>query len=52
MAEQDARFDQLKKKYDSALGFIRQSGVRLSHLHVHKLFIQGEAPSEQVKNKV
>jgi nucleoid-associated protein YgaU len=54
MAEQDARFDQLKKKYNFALGYIGQSGVRLSHLHVqdNKLFIQGEAPSEQVKNKV
>ena len=54
MAEQDQKLDQLKKKYESVLRQIQQSGVRLSHLHVqnNKLFMQGEAPSEQVKNKV
>jgi nucleoid-associated protein YgaU len=54
MAQQDQRLDQLKQKYQSVLNLIQQSGVRLSHVHVqdNKLFVQGEAPSEQVKNKV
>ena len=49
-----AELEQLKQKYQPVLNLIQQSGVRLSHLHVqdNKLFIQGEAPSEQVKNKV
>src|SRR5438067_9705222 len=36
------------------LEFVKQSGVRLTHLHVqdNKLFIQGAAPSEQIKNDV
>ncbi len=51
---QDPKFDQLKQKYQSAIDFMKQSGVRLSHVHLEngKLFVQGEAPSEQVKNKV
>ena len=54
MAQQDQKLDQLKKKYNSVLSYIQESGVRLSHLHLqdNKLFVQGEAPSEQVKNKV
>lgn len=54
MAEQDQKLDQLKQKYQSVLNLIQQSGVRLSHLHVqdNKLFMQGEAPSDQIKNKV
>ena len=50
----DQNLDQLKQKYQSVLSFIQESGVRLSHLHVqdNKLFIQGDAPSEQVKNQV
>ena len=53
MADQD-RLEQLKQKYQSAINFMKQSGVRLSHVHMEagKLFIQGEAPSDQVKNKV
>lgn len=33
---------------------MKQSGVRLAHVHIEneKLFIQGEAPSDQVKNRV
>jgi hypothetical protein len=51
---QDQKLDQLKQKYQSAIDFMKQSGVRLAHVHVEKdkLFIQGEAPSDQVKNKV
>jgi nucleoid-associated protein YgaU len=54
MSDQNQRLDQLKQKYQSVLNFTQQSGVRLSHVHVqdNKLFIQGEAPSEQVKNQV
>jgi cell envelope opacity-associated protein A len=48
------QLEQLKTKYSSVLDFIKQSGVRLTHLHVqdNKLFIQGAAPSEQIKNDV
>ena len=48
------RLEELKNKYHSALDTIQQKGVRLTHLHVqdNKLFIQGAAPSEQVKNDV
>ncbi len=54
MAQDDQRLEQLKQKYQSVLTLIQQSGVRLSHMHVqdNKLFLQGEAPSDQVKNKV
>lgn len=54
MADQNQQLDQLKQKYQSVLSFIQQSGVQLSHLHVqdNKLFMQGEAPSEQIKNQV
>jgi nucleoid-associated protein YgaU len=49
-----AELDQLKQKYQSALTAIQQKGVRLAHMHVQdgKLFLQGEAPSEQAKNEV
>lgn len=50
----DQRLDQLKQKYTSVLNLIQQSGVRLSHVHVQddKLYIQGEAPSQDVKNRI
>lgn len=48
------RLEELKNKYRSVLDLISQKGVRLSHVHVqdNKLFIQGAAPSEQIKNDV
>jgi pentose-5-phosphate-3-epimerase len=48
------QLEQLKNKYNSVLEFIKQNGVHLTHLHVqdNKLFIQGAAPSEQIKNQV
>lgn len=48
------RLEELKNKYQAALATIKQKGVVLSHLHVqdNKLFIQGSAPSEQIKNDV
>jgi LysM repeat protein len=48
------RFEELKNKYQGALETIKREGVRLSHLHVqdNKLFIQGAAPSQDIKNDV
>ena len=52
--QQDQLFDQLKSKYQSVLDLIKQRGVRLAHLHVqdNKLFMQGDAPSEEIKNRI
>jgi nucleoid-associated protein YgaU len=51
MAEQ---LDQMKQKYQSVLNAIQQQGVSLTHVNMQgdKLFIQGDASSEQAKNKV
>ena len=48
------QLEQLKAKYNSVLALIQEKGVRLTHLHVqdNKLFMQGAAPSEDVKNQV
>jgi nucleoid-associated protein YgaU len=48
------RLEELKTKYRSVLDAISEKGVRLSHVHVkdNKLFIQGAAPSEQIKNDI
>src|SRR5436309_15686482 len=48
------RLEELKSKYASVLDTIKQKGVSLSHLHVqnNKLFMQGAAPSEAIKNDV
>ncbi|MEO8098136.1 MAG: LysM peptidoglycan-binding domain-containing protein [Acidobacteriota bacterium] len=48
------RFDELKLKYQSVLNLIQQKGVRLDHVHVqeNKLFIQGAAPSDEIKNSI
>jgi LysM domain len=48
------QLDDLKNKYKAALETIQREGVRLTHLHVqdNKLFLQGYAPSEQIKNDV
>ncbi len=50
----DKQLEQMKQKYASVLTEVEQQQVRLSHVHIqdNKLFIQGEAPSEQAKNKV
>lgn len=50
----DQRLEQLKQKYQSVLNVIEQQGVRLEHLHVqdNKLFLSGEAPSQDAKNRV
>ena len=49
-----ADLEQLKQKYASALNVINSSGVKLSHMHIqdNKLFLQGAAGSEAIKNRV
>ena len=49
-----ADLDALKEKYRSVLELVKKQNVRLDHLHVQddKLFMQGAAPSEDVKNKI
>ncbi len=46
--------DELKNKYASVLQTIQDKGVVLSHINMDgaKLFIQGAAPSEAIKNEV
>jgi LysM repeat protein len=46
--------DELKSKYASVLQTIQDKGVVLSHINMDgaKLFIQGAAPSEDIKNEV
>jgi nucleoid-associated protein YgaU len=48
------RLEQLKQKYASVLRLIQGSNVRLAHLHVQddKLFVQGAAPNQEIKNQV
>jgi len=54
MAQNEQRFDQLKQKYQPAINIMQQLQVRLSHINMQgdKLYIQGEAPSQDAKNKV
>lgn len=49
-----ADLDQLKQKYASVLTLISQSGVSLSHVHIQddKLYIEGAAGSEAIKNRI
>jgi nucleoid-associated protein YgaU len=49
-----ADLDALKEKYSSVLELVKKKNVRLDHLHVQddKLFMQGAAPSEAVKNDI
>lgn len=44
--------DALKAKYQSAIDTAKSIGISLSHVHMEgdKLFIQGAAPNEQIKN--
>ena len=50
MADQ---LEQLKTKYGTALRVLEQVGIRLQNLHIqdNKLFVRGEAPSQEAKNK-
>ena len=49
-----ADLEQLKQKYASALNLINQQGVRLAHVHIqdNKLYIEGAAGSEAIKNRI
>ena len=49
-----ADLEQLKQKYASALNLINQSGVRVTHVHIqdNKLYVEGAAGSEAIKNKI
>lgn len=53
-ATTDKRLQELKAKYASVLNLVEQLGVRLVNLHVqdNKLFIKGQAPSPEVKNRI
>lgn len=44
----------LKLKYGSVLSLIKEKGVVLSHMHLEgeKLYLEGNAPNENVKNDV
>lgn len=48
------RLEELKAKYRSVLDLIKQKGVHLTHVHVqdNKLFVQGTAPSEQIRRRL
>jgi nucleoid-associated protein YgaU len=48
------KFDELKAKYQSVLNTIKERGVVLAHLNMegNKLYMQGAAPSEGIKNEV
>jgi nucleoid-associated protein YgaU len=50
----EQQLEQMKQKYASVLNEVQSQQVRLSHVHIqdNKLFIQGEAPTEQAKNRV
>lgn len=54
MAQNDQRFEQLKQKYQSVQNAMAQYQVRLQNLNMQgdKLFMRGEAPSQEAKNKV
>lgn len=54
MAQNDARFEQLKQKYQAVQTAIQEQQVRLQNINMQgdKLFLRGEAPSEDAKNKV
>ncbi len=49
-----ANEQQLKQKYQPAINLMQQLGVHLQNVNMQgdKLFIRGEAPSQEVKNKV
>jgi nucleoid-associated protein YgaU len=50
----DQQLEQLKQKYQSVFDSIQQEQIRLTHVHIvdNKLFIQGDANSDQAKNRV
>jgi nucleoid-associated protein YgaU len=49
-----ADLEQLKQKYAAVLNLINQQGVKLAHVHIQdeKLYIEGAAGSEAIKNRI
>ena len=54
MPQNDAKFEQLKQKYQSVVNAMQQHQVRLENLNMQgdKLFMRAEAPSQEAKNRV
>lgn len=54
MPQNDAKFEQLKQKYQSVVNAMQQQQVRLQNLNMQgdKLFMRAEAPSQEAKNRV
>jgi hypothetical protein len=54
MAQDNQTLERLKQKYEPAIRLMQQLQVRLQNINMegNKLFIRGEAPSQDVKNKV
>ncbi len=54
MAQNDAKFEQLKQKYQSVVNSMQQQQVHLQNLNMQgdKLFMRAEAPSQEAKNRV
>ena len=50
----DQQLEQLKQKYQSVFNMIQQHQIRLNHVNMqdNKLFVQGDAPSADAKNRV
>lgn len=50
----DAKFDQLKMKYQSVLNFIQAQGANLQNVNMEgdKLLIRASAPSAAIKDKI
>ena len=54
MGQNEQRFEQLKQKYQSVIKSFNDHQVRLENLNMEgdKLFMRGEAPSQDAKNRV
>jgi nucleoid-associated protein YgaU len=54
MPQGDAKFEQLKQKYQSVVNAMQQYQVRLQNLNMQgdKLFMRAEAPSQEAKNRM
>ena len=54
MAQNDKKFEALKQKYQAVQTVMSQNQVRLQNLNMQgdKLYMRGEAPSQQAKNRV
>jgi nucleoid-associated protein YgaU len=50
----DQQLERLKQKYQSVFNMIQQQQIRLAHVNMqdNKLFVQGDAPSEDANNRV